>query len=70
MVMAKAKLRALLGGANADPSFDVDGTSGRPMTAEPLAVEEAFSMAQRTVPTFSRFAKVSKAQGGRRCRAA
>ena len=37
LVTAKAKLRALLGGANADPGFDVAGTLDAPLTAEPLA---------------------------------
>ena len=63
IVMAKAKLRALLGGANADPGFDVAGTLDGPLTAEPLGVEESFSMAVENRPdVLSLRRKVAKAE--------
>ena len=66
LVTAKAKLRALLGGANADPGFDVAGTLDAPLTAEPLGVEESFSMAAENRPDIlSLRRKVAKARGGR-----
>ena len=63
IVMAKAKLRALLGGADADPGFDVAGTLDGPLTAEPLGVEESFSMAVENRPdVLSLRRKVAKAE--------
>jgi cobalt-zinc-cadmium efflux system outer membrane protein len=50
LITGKAKLRALVGGAEADPGFDVAGTLDGPLTAEPLPVEEAYAMAQQNRP--------------------
>src|SRR5262249_32071993 len=41
---ARAKLRALLGRTDPDPSFDVTGTLEAPLTFEPPAAEEAYAM--------------------------
>ena len=63
LVTTKAKLRVLLGGANADPGFDVAGTLDGPLTAEPLSVEEAFAMATENRPDLLALRrKVAKAQ--------
>ena len=63
LVTTKAKLRALLGGANADPGFDVAGTLDGPMTAEPLGVEESYSMAVENRPDVQSLRrKVAKAE--------
>ena len=63
LVTAKAKLRALLGGANADPAFDVAGTLDSPLTAEPLGVEESYAAAVENRPdVLALRRKVAKAQ--------
>ena len=63
LVTAKANLRALLGGANADPGFDIAGTLDAPLTAEPLGVEESYNMAAENRPDIlSLRRKVAKAQ--------
>lgn len=50
VAVKKANLRALLGRSDADPVFDVDGTLDTALTAEPLPVEEAFTVAQQNRP--------------------
>lgn len=63
VVTSKAKLRALIGGAEADPTFDVAGTLDGPLTAVPLAVEEAFALADENRPDLLALRrKIAKAQ--------
>src|SRR5262249_45386550 len=50
LAVATAKLRALLGRTDADPTFDVVGRLDAPMTARPLPLEEALALAQRNRP--------------------
>ncbi len=65
VVTSKAKLRALIGGADADPGFDVAGSLDGPLTAEPLPVEEAYAMAEQNRPDLSALrGKVAQAQAG------
>jgi cobalt-zinc-cadmium efflux system outer membrane protein len=63
VVAAKARLQALLGRTDADPTFDVDGSLAAPLTAVPLPVEEAFSLAIQNRPDLQALRwKVSQAQ--------
>jgi cobalt-zinc-cadmium efflux system outer membrane protein len=63
LVSAKASLRALLGLSDADPAFDVAGSLDGPLTAEPLPVEEAYSLATRERPDLEALRrKVARAQ--------
>jgi len=63
LVTSKAKLRALIGGADADPGFEVAGTLDGPLTAEPLPVEEAYAMAEENRPDLLALRrKVARAQ--------
>ena len=63
LAVAKAKLRAQFGRADADPSFDVAGNLDAPLTAEPLPTEEAFVLAQENRPDIQSLrVQVSKAQ--------
>jgi cobalt-zinc-cadmium efflux system outer membrane protein len=63
LAVAKAKLRALLGRADADPSFDVIGDLDAPLVAEPLPVEEALALAQQNRPDIQSLRwQLSKAQ--------
>jgi cobalt-zinc-cadmium efflux system outer membrane protein len=48
--VAKAKLRAQFGRCDPDPNFDVAGGLDAPLTAEPLAIEEAYAIAQQNRP--------------------
>jgi cobalt-zinc-cadmium efflux system outer membrane protein len=50
LVARKAKLRALIGEARADPGFDVAGSLDGPLTAEPLPVEEAYATVEWNRP--------------------
>jgi cobalt-zinc-cadmium efflux system outer membrane protein len=63
IIIAKAKLRALLGRTDFDPSFDIKGDLDAPLAAEPLPPEQAFALAQENRPDIQslRF-KVFKAQ--------
>ena len=50
LAVAKAKLRAQFGRHDADPSFDVAGNLDAPLTAQPLAIEDAFTLAEQNRP--------------------
>ena len=50
LAVAKAKLRAQFGRCDADPCFDVAGNLDAPLTAQPLAIEEAFTLAEQNRP--------------------
>lgn len=50
LVVAKARLRAFFGRADADPAFDVTGALDAPLTAEPLPVEDAYGLALQNRP--------------------
>ncbi len=63
VVTNKAKLRAVIGGADADPEFDVAGTLDGPLTAAPLSVEEANAMAEENRPDLQALRqKIARAQ--------
>lgn len=63
LVAAKAKLRALLGRADADPTFDVAGTLDAPLTVEPMPVEDAYVTAAQNRPDLQALRrKVGRAQ--------
>jgi len=50
LVTAKAKLRAMIGRADADPAFDVDGSLDAPLNVILPAKEEGFDLALRNRP--------------------
>ncbi len=50
LINAVANLRARLGRRDADPTFDIAGNLDAPLTAEPMPVEEAQSLAERNRP--------------------
>ena len=50
LVGAKARLRAVMGRADADPAFEVAGSLEATPQVEPLPVEEAFAVAQQNRP--------------------
>jgi cobalt-zinc-cadmium efflux system outer membrane protein len=50
LAVAKAKLRAQMGRRDPDPTFDVSATLEVPVTAQPLPLEEALTLAQENRP--------------------
>ncbi len=63
LAVAKAKLRAQFGRRDADPTFDVAGNLDAPLTAEPLAVEDAYALAKQNRPDIQSLrVQVSKAE--------
>jgi cobalt-zinc-cadmium efflux system outer membrane protein len=63
LAVAKAKLRAFFGSVAPDPTFDVAAKLDTGPTAEPLPVEEAYSLAQQNRPDIQSLRwQVSKAQ--------
>jgi len=50
VAVAKAKLRALLGRADADLAFDIEADIDSPLSAELIALEEAYALAQENRP--------------------
>jgi cobalt-zinc-cadmium efflux system outer membrane protein len=63
LVARKAKLRALIGEARADPGFDVAGSLDGPLTAEPLPVEEAYATVEWNRPDLAALRrKIARAQ--------
>src|SRR5262245_34562675 len=50
LVTAKAKLRAMIGRADADPAFDVDGSLDAPLNVILPATDEGFDLALRNRP--------------------
>lgn len=50
LVGAKARLRALLGRADADPTFDVAGSLPELLAVEPIEVEQAYALAEQNRP--------------------
>jgi cobalt-zinc-cadmium efflux system outer membrane protein len=63
VVVAKAKLRALLNRTDPDPTFDVSGNLDAPLSAEPASVEEAFAQAQENRPDIQSLRlQISKAE--------
>lgn len=63
VVAAKARLQALLGRTDPDPTFDVNGALDAPVAAVPWSVEEAFSLALQNRPDLDALRwKVSQAQ--------
>jgi cobalt-zinc-cadmium efflux system outer membrane protein len=63
VVVAKAKLRSLLGRADLDPSFDVAGSLEAPMTVQPMPFDHAFELAQDNRPDIQSLRwQVNKAQ--------
>jgi len=63
LVAAKAKLRDLMGRADADPNFDVAGSLDTPLDGEPPSADAAFELAQQNRPDIASLRlQVSKAQ--------
>jgi cobalt-zinc-cadmium efflux system outer membrane protein len=50
LVVARAKLRALIGRRDPDPGFDVNGNLDATLAAQPLPVEESLAVAQENRP--------------------
>ena len=63
VVVAKGKLRSLLGHTDPDPDFDIAGSLDTPLAAEPMELETAYALAQENRPDIQSLRwQVDKAQ--------